>query len=140
MKKLFLLLMIALTTNYASATSYYSSRDTSVVDTIQKLSSNQAFNLCFNSLEYWYADSQSKDSIIIHLHSIINDYIQVVGIQSNNQEDLQRLYDLQKSIATSKCEEQLLTEQKRKKRWRKTSAIIALTAIAEGAAIYFLIR
>lgn len=140
MKRLFLLLMIALTTNYASATSYYSSRDTSVVDTIQKLSSNQAFNLCFNSLEYWYADSQSKDSIIIHLRSIIDDYIQVVGIQSNNQEDLQRLYDLQKSIATSKCEEQLLTEQKRKKRWRKTSAIIALTAIAEGAAIYFLVR
>lgn len=140
MKRLFLLLMIALTTNYASATSYYSSRDTSVVDTIQKLSSDQAFNLCFNSLEYWYSDSQSKDSIIIHLRSIISDYIKVVGIQSNNQEDLQRLYDLQKSIATSKCEEQLFTEQKRKKRWRKTSAIIALTAIAEGAAIYFLVR
>lgn len=140
MKRLFLLLMIALTMNYASATSYYSSRDTLVVDTIQKLSSDQAFNLCFNSLEYWYEDSQSKDSIIIHLRSIISDYIQVVGIQSNNQEDLQRLYDLQKSIATSKCEEQLLTEQKRKKRWRKTSAIIALTAIAEGAAIYFLVR
>jgi len=104
------------------------------------LSSDQAFNLCFNSLEYWYADSESKDSIIIHLRSIISDYIKVVGIQSNNQEDLQRLYDLQKSIATSKCEEQLLTEQKRKKRWRKTSVIIALTAIAEGAAIYFLVR
>jgi len=140
MKKLFLLLMIALTTNYASATIYYSKRDTSVVDTIPRLSSDQAFNLCFNSLEYWYANSQAKDSIIIHLRSIIGDYIKVVGIQSNNQEDLQRLYDLQKSIATSKCEEQLLTEQKRKKRWRKTSAIIALTAIAEGAAIYFLVR
>ena len=140
MKRIFLLLMIALTTSYAYGIKSYSSRDTLVVDTIPKLSNDQAFNLCFNSLEYWYADSKLKDSIIIHLESIIDNYINVVGIQSSNQADLKRLYEIQKSINIGKCEDELNKENRRKKRWRKTAAITTLIAIGEGAAIYFLVR
>lgn len=141
MRKSFLLPMIALMMLCVNKTSASSSNDGCRADTLQpRISDDQAFNLCYNSLEYWYTDATSKDTIIYQLEAIIKNYVDVIGIHTTNQEELKRLFEIQKAISVGQCEEDLYREQRRKKRWRKIAAVMTFTTLAEGAAIYFLVR
>lgn len=85
-------------------------------------------------------DSKTKDSIIVQMRHIIEEYEQVTGIQVSSIEELKKLYELKQSNQRYLLEEAITKEERRKKRWRKASAILSLTTIAEAITIYFLVR
>ncbi len=141
MKKSFFLLLIASTILCIKTTSASSLKNGCKADTLQPdISDAQAFNLCYNSLVFWWMDSQQKDTIIYQMNKIILSYKEVIGIEASSKEDLKRLYDLQKSLENESMQFAYDKEKRRKGRWRKTAAITTLVAIVEGAAIYFLVR
>lgn len=94
MKKCILLLAILLIGNFASATKSYLSDTTLMGDSVPKLNSDLAFNLCFNSLLYWHGISIQQDSLITQFRAKITAYEKITGYQGNSVEDLERVYEI----------------------------------------------
>jgi len=138
MKRLFLLLLIAAMPNFVSAINLNLRADTSKVDTLQ-FNNDQAFNLCYNSLEYWWYYSKIQDSIIMQQKHMIEKYIVVTGIQSQKEEDLESMYNLKKQVEMDESNKKFDDEVVRKKRWRKRTFVVSAIAIIEGAIIYLII-
>jgi hypothetical protein len=139
MKKLFLLLLIAAMPVCVSAINLNLKVDTLKVDTLQ-FNNDQAFNLCYNSLEYWWMYAKIQDSIIMQQKHMIDKYIVVTGVQSQKAEDVESLYNLKQQISLDEQQEKLNKETVRKKRWRNISIATASAVILESAVIYFLVR
>lgn len=108
------------------------------VDTLQ-LNNDQAFNLCYYSLEYWWAYAKIQDSILIHKNSIIQKYVEITGIQSQKNEDLESIYNLKKQLEMDEQAKVLNDEIDRKKKWRKRTFVVSAIAILEGAIIYLIV-
>lgn len=139
MKKLYLLLVIALMPCFARATNESLSADTLVVDTLQ-LSNNQAFNLCFYSLEYWWQYAKIQDSIMTQKDSMLTAYKAITGVQSQRVEEVETLYNLKRQVEMDEQSKALAVETERKKKWRRRAFAAAGVAILEGFGIYFLIK
>ena len=138
MRKLYSVAMIVLMLSFASQIKASSNADTLVVDTLQ-LNNDQAFNLCYYSLEYWWAYAKIQDSILIHKNSIIEKYVEITGIQSQKNEDLESIYNLKKQLEMDEQSKVLNDEIDRKKKWRKRTFIVSAIAILEGAIIYLIV-
>ena len=138
MRKLYSVAMIVLMLSFASQIKASSSADTLKVDTLQ-LNNDQAFNLCYYSLEYWWEYAKIQDSILIHKNSIIEKYVEITGIQSQKNEDLESIYNLKKQVEMDEQAKVLNDEIDRKKKWRKRTFIVSAIAILEGAIIYLIV-
>jgi hypothetical protein len=112
--------------------------DTLVVDTLQ-LNNDQAFNLCYYSLEYWWAYAKIQDSIMIQKDSMLKKYVDITGIQAQKQDDIESIYNLKKQIEIDEQAKVLNDEIDRKKKWRKRTFIVSAIAILEGAIIYLIV-
>jgi hypothetical protein len=114
------------------------SADTLKVDTLQ-LNKDQAFNLCYYSLEYWWEYAKLQDSIMIQKDSMLKKYVDVTGIQAQKQDDIESIYNLKKQIEIDQQTKVLNEEIDRKKKWRKRTFIVSAIAILEGVIIYLIV-
>jgi len=112
--------------------------DTLRVDTLQ-LNNDQAFNLCYYSLEYWWEYAKLQDSIMIQKDSMLKKYIDITGIQAQKQDDIESIYNLKKQIDIDQQAKVLNEEIDRKKKWRKRTFVVSAIAILEGVIIYIII-
>jgi len=138
MRKLYLLLTIALTLSFAPTINASSSADTLKVDTLQ-LNKDQAFNLCYYSLEYWWEYAKLQDSIMIQKDSMLKKYVDITGIQAQKQDDIESIYNLKKQIEIDEQNKKMSDEIDRKKKWRKRTFIVSAIAILEGVIIYLIV-
>jgi hypothetical protein len=115
-----------------------SSADTLKVDTLQ-LNKDQAFNLCYYSLEYWWEYAKLQDSIMIQKDSMLKKYVDITGIQAQKQDDIESIYNLKKQIEIDQQAKVLNEEIDRKKKWRKRTFVVSAIAILEGAIIYLIV-
>jgi hypothetical protein len=115
-----------------------SSADTLKVDTLQ-LNKDQAFNLCYYSLEYWWEYAKLQDSIMIQKDSMLKKYVDITGIQAQKQDDIESIYNLKKQVEMDEQAKVLNDEIDRKKKWRKRTFIVSAIAILEGVIIYFIV-
>ena len=115
-----------------------SSIDTLKVDTLQ-LNKDQAFNLCYYSLEYWWEYAKLQDSIMIQKDSMLKKYVDITGIQAQKQDDIESIYNLKKQIEIDEQNKKVSDEIDRKKKWRKRTFIVSAIAILEGVIIYIII-
>jgi hypothetical protein len=125
--------------SFANQISASSSADTLKVDTLQ-LNKDQAFNLCYYSLEYWWEYAKIQDSIMIQKDSMLKKYVDITGIQAQKQDDIESIYNLKKQIQIDEQAKVLNEEINRKKKWRKRTFIVSTIAILEGAIIYLIIN
>jgi hypothetical protein len=114
------------------------SADTLKVDTLQ-LNKDQAFNLCYYSLEYWWEYAKLQDSIMIQKDSMLKKYVDITGIQAQKQDDIESIYNLKKQIEIDQQAKVLNEEIDRKKKWRKRTFIVSAIAILEGVIIYLIV-
>jgi hypothetical protein len=112
--------------------------DTLKVDTLQ-LNKDQAFNLCYYSLEYWWEYAKLQDSIMIQKDSMLKKYVDITGIQAQKQDDIESIYNLKKQIEIDQQEKVLNEEVDRKKKWRKRTFVVSAIAILEGVIIYLIV-
>jgi hypothetical protein len=124
--------------SFAPTINASSSADTLRVDTLQ-LNNDQAFNLCYYSLEYWWEYAKLQDSIMIQKDSMLKKYVDITGIQAQKQDDIESIYNLKKQIEIDQQEKVLNEEVDRKKKWRKRTFIVSAIAILEGAIIYLIV-
>jgi hypothetical protein len=115
-----------------------SSADTLKVDTLQ-LNKDQAFNLCYYSLEYWWEYAKLQDSIMIQKDSMLKKYVDITGIQAQKQDDIESIYNLKKQIEIDEQNKKMSDEIDRKKKWRKRTFIVSAIAILEGVIIYLIV-
>jgi hypothetical protein len=115
-----------------------SSADTLKVDTLQ-LNKDQAFNLCYYSLEYWWEYAKLQDSIMIQKDSMLKKYVDITGIQAQKQDDIESIYNLKKQLQIDEQAKVLNDEIDRKKKWRKRTFIVSAIAILEGVIIYLIV-
>ena len=115
-----------------------SSADTLKVDTLQ-LNNDQAFNLCYYSLEYWWEYAKLQDSIMIQKDSMLKKYVDITGIQAQKQDDIESIYNLKKQVEMDEQAKVLNDEIDRKKKWRKRTFIVSAIAILEGVIIYLIV-
>jgi hypothetical protein len=115
-----------------------SSADTLRVDTLQ-LNKDQAFNLCYYSLEYWWEYAKLQDSIMIQKDSMLKKYVDITGIQAQKQDDIESIYNLKKQVEIDQQTKVLNEEVDRKKKWRKRTFIVSAIAIFEGVIIYLIV-
>jgi hypothetical protein len=130
--------MIVLMLSFANQISASSSADTLKVDTLQ-LNKDQAFNLCYYSLEYWWEYAKLQDSIMIQKDSMLKKYVDITGIQAQKQDDIESIYNLKKQIEIDQQAKVLNEEIDRKKKWRKRTFVVSAIAILEGAIIYLIV-
>jgi hypothetical protein len=124
--------------SFASQIKASSSADTLKVDTLQ-LNNDQAFNLCYYSLEYWWEYAKLQDSIMIQKDSMLKKYVDITGIQAQKQDDIESIYNLKKQIEIDQQAKVLNEEIDRKKKWRKRTFVVSAIAILEGAIIYLIV-
>jgi hypothetical protein len=124
--------------SFANQISASSSADTLKVDTLQ-LNKDQAFNLCYYSLEYWWEYAKLQDSIMIQKDSMLKKYVDITGIQAQKQDDIESIYNLKKQIEIDQQAKVLNEEVDRKKKWRKRTFIVSAIAILEGVIIYLIV-
>jgi hypothetical protein len=124
--------------SFANQISASSSADTLRVDTLQ-LNKDQAFNLCYYSLEYWWEYAKLQDSIMIQKDSMLKKYVDITGIQAQKQDDIESIYNLKKQIEIDQQTKVLNEEIDRKKKWRKRTFIVSAIAILEGVIIYLIV-
>jgi hypothetical protein len=115
-----------------------SSADTLRVDTLQ-LNKDQAFNLCYYSLEYWWEYAKLQDSIMIQKDSMLKKYVDITGIQAQKQDDIESIYNLKKQIEIDEQNKKMSDEIDCKKKWRKRTFIVSAIAILEGVIIYLIV-
>jgi hypothetical protein len=115
-----------------------SSADTLRVDTLQ-LNKDQAFNLCYYSLEYWWEYAKLQDSIMIQKDSMLKKYVDITGIQAQKQDDIESIYNLKKQIEIDEQNKKMSDEIDRKKKWRKRTFVVSAIAILEGVIIYLIV-
>jgi hypothetical protein len=115
-----------------------SSADTLKVDTLQ-LNKDQAFNLCYYSLEYWWEYAKLQDSIMIQKDSMLKKYVDITGIQAQKQDDIESIYNLKKQVEMDEQAKVLNDEIDRKNKWRKRTFIVSAIAILEGVIIYLIV-
>ena len=130
--------MIVLMLSFVNQINASSSADTLKVDTLQ-LNNDQAFNLCYYSLEYWWAYAKLQDSIMIQKDSMLKKYVDITGIQAQKQDDIESIYNLKKQIEIDQQTKVLNEEIDRKKKWRKRTFIVSAIAILEGVIIYLIV-
>jgi hypothetical protein len=130
--------MIVLMLSFANQISASSSVDTLKVDTLQ-LNKDQAFNLCYYSLEYWWEYAKLQDSIMIQKDSMLKKYVDITGIQAQKQDDIESIYNLKKQIEIDQQTKVLNDEIDRKKKWRKRTFVVSAIAILEGVIIYLIV-
>jgi hypothetical protein len=109
-----------------------------VVDTLQ-LNNDQAFNLCYYSLEYWWEYAKLQDSIMIQKDSMLKKYVDITGIQAQKQNDIESIYNLKKQLQIDEQAKVLNDEIDRKKKWRKRTFVVSAIAILEGVIIYLIV-
>ena len=124
--------------SFASQIKASSSADTLKVDTLQ-LNNDQAFNLCYYSLEYWWEYAKLQDSIMIQKDSMLKKYVDITGIQAQKQDDIESIYNLKKQVEMDEQAKVLNDEIDRKKKWRKRTFIVSAIAILEGVIIYLIV-
>jgi hypothetical protein len=124
--------------SFANQINASSSADTLKVDTLQ-LNKDQAFNLCYYSLEYWWEYAKLQDSIMIQKDSMLKKYVDITGIQAQKQDDIESIYNLKKQIEIDQQTKVLNEEVDRKKKWRKRTFIVSAIAILEGVIIYLIV-
>jgi hypothetical protein len=124
--------------SFANQIKASSSADTLVVDTLQ-LNNDQAFNLCYYSLEYWWEYAKLQDSIMIQKDSMLKKYVDITGIQAQKQDDIESIYNLKKQIEIDQQAKVLNDEIDTKKKWRKRTFIVSAIAILEGVIIYLIV-
>ena len=76
---------------------------------------------------------------MIHKNSIIEKYVEITGIQSQKNEDLESIYNLKKQIEIDQQTKVLNEEIDRKKKWRKRTFVVSAIAILEGVIIYLIV-
>lgn len=76
---------------------------------------------------------------MIHKNAIIEKYVEITGIQSQKNEDLESIYNLKKQVEMDEQAKVLNDEIERKKKWRKRTFIVSAIAILEGAIIYLIV-
>ncbi len=138
MRKLYSLAMIVLMLSFAQTISASSNADTLKVDTLQ-LNKDQAFNLCYYSLEYWWEYAKLQDSIMIQKDSMLKKYVDITGIQAQKQDDIESIYNLKKQIEIDEQNKKMSDEIDRKKKWRKRTFVVSAIAILEGVIIYLIV-
>lgn len=138
MRKSYSLATIVLMLSFANQINASSSADTLRVDTLQ-LNKDQAFNLCYYSLEYWWEYAKLQDSIMIQKDSMLKKYVDITGIQAQKQDDIESIYNLKKQIEIDQQTKVLNEEVDRKKKWRKRTFIVSAIAILEGVIIYLIV-
>jgi hypothetical protein len=138
MRKLYLLATIVLMLSFAPTINASLNVDTLKVDTLQ-LNKDQAFNLCYYSLEYWWEYAKLQDSIMIQKDSMLKKYVDITGIQAQKQDDIESIYNLKKQIEIDQQEKVLNEEVDRKKKWRKRTFVVSAIAILEGVIIYLIV-
>jgi hypothetical protein len=124
--------------SFANQINASSSVDTLKVDTLQ-LNKDQAFNLCYYSLEYWWAYAKLQDSIMIQKDSMLKKYVDITGIQAQKQDDIESIYNLKKQIEIDEQNKKMSDEIDRKKKWRKRTFVVSAIAILEGVIIYLIV-
>ena len=137
MKKLYSLPTIVLMLSFVNQINASSSVDTLKVDTLQ-LNKDQAFNLCYYSLEYWWEYAKLQDSIMIQKDSMLKKYVDITGIQAQKQDDIESIYNLKKQIEIDEQNKKMSDEIDRKKKWRKRTFIVSAIAISEALIIYII--
>jgi hypothetical protein len=130
--------MIVLMLSFAQTISASSNADTLKVDTLQ-LNKDQAFNLCYYSLEYWWEYAKLQDSIMIQKDSMLKKYVDITGIQAQKQDDIESIYNLKKQIEIDEQNKKMSDEIDRKKKWRKRTFVVSAIAILEGVIIYLIV-
>ena len=130
--------MIVLMLSFVNQIKANLNADTLRVDTLQ-LNNDQAFNLCYYSLEYWWEYAKLQDSIMIQKDSMLKKYIDITGIQAQKQDDIESIYNLKKQIDIDQQAKVLNEEIDRKKKWRKRTFVVSAIAILEGVIIYIII-
>jgi hypothetical protein len=124
--------------SFVNQISASSSADTLRVDTLQ-LNKDQAFNLCYYSLEYWWEYAKLQDSIMIQKDSMLKKYVDITGIQAQKQDDIESIYNLKKQIEIDEQNKKMSDEIDRKKKWRKRTFVVSAIAILEGVIIYLIV-
>jgi hypothetical protein len=124
--------------SFANQINASSSADTLKVDTLQ-LNKDQAFNLCYYSLEYWWEYAKLQDSIMIQKDSMLKKYVDITGIQAQKQDDIESIYNLKKQIEIDEQNKKMSDEIDRKKKWRKRTFVVSAIAILEGVIIYLIV-
>jgi len=109
-------------------------------DSLIRGNEKQRFNLAYTSLLYWWQYAIEQEKIAAHKDSIIATYVEEIGLQSNNVEDLKKILSNNKIIEESICEDKIEKAvepiEKKKKAWRKTTVIVSIVAVVEGVIIY----
>ena len=134
MRKFILLLVIAFSVNYAYATNNNFNENTSRVDTIPQINPDLAFNLCYNSLIYWYKACGISDSVNIQLKAKIKVYEDITGYQGSNTDDLKEVVRINAEIEKEKndkidsLELSLKKYNRRKGIWKYTTFTLVIPA------------
>jgi hypothetical protein len=76
---------------------------------------------------------------MIQKDSMLKKYVDITGIQSQKNEDLESIYNLKKQLQIDEQAKVLNDEIDRKKKWRKRTFIVSAIAILEGAIIYLIV-
>ncbi len=103
-----------------------------------RLSNDQAFNLCYTSLNYWWYEAKLLQGILVQEREKLSAYEQMTGIQASSIDDLKKISGIQKA---QKLEmEQALTSMKdelkkanvKKKSWKVGTFVLVPSALVGG--------
>lgn len=99
------------------------------------------FNLCYNSLNYWFEWSGMQSDVVKKQAEIIRMYQEITGIQSQDKEDLRRIHEEQKAIEYEKDKE-LERLRKFEKRSKKVGrpVLVGFGAVIGSAITYTVVK
>ena len=103
-----------------------------------RLSNDQAFNLCYTSLNYWWYEAKLLQGILVQEREKLSAYEQMTGIKASSINDIKKISSIQKA---QKLEmEQALTSMKdelkkanvKKKSWKVGTFVLVPSALVGG--------
>ena len=140
MKKKFFLQATVLIASCVLSTSHLLSQTTSQEST-PRLSNDQAFNLCYTSLNYWWYEAKLLQGILVQEREKLSAYEQMTGIQASSIEDLKRISDIQKAQklemeqAVISLGDELKKSNVKKKSWKVGTFVLVPSALVGGIII-----
>ena len=108
------------------------------VDSIPKINPDLAFNLCYNSLTYWYRACGISDSILVQERAKIKVYEKITGISASSLEDLEQINKIkvaelaEKDLRLESLEKDLKSVKRRKNAWKVGTFVFVPTALVGG--------
>ena len=103
-----------------------------------RLSNDQAFNLCYTSLNYWWYEAKLLQGILVQEREKLSAYEQMTGIQASSIDDLKKISGIQKArklemeLALTSMNYELKKANVKKKSWKVGTFVLVPSALVGG--------